>query len=67
MWQSSIQLLCIKLYSGVHNMLHKLLMFESIVFDESEIFCAGAILYEVLLTEHKMVGSFIERCNVACI
>jgi len=48
-------------------MLHKLLMFESIVFDQSEIFCAGAILYEGLLTEHKMVGSFIELCYVACI
>ena len=34
---------CIKLCSGVHNMLHKLLMFESTVFDQSEIFCAGAI------------------------
>jgi hypothetical protein len=34
---------CIKLRSGVHKMLHRLLMFESTVFDQSEIFCAGAM------------------------
>jgi hypothetical protein len=38
-------MLCIKLCSGVHNMLHKLLMFESTVFDQSEIFYAGAMYF----------------------